>query len=332
MQLKDIKSTAADDRPLSISVVIPVYRGAESLPDLHRRIIAALEPLSLCFEIVLVEDCGGDNAWSVIQDLAIRDSRVRGLKLARNYGQHNALLCGIRAARGELIATIDDDLQNPPEEIPRLIDRLAEGFDVVYGSPQRETHGFLRNQASRITKMALQGAMGAETARNVSAFRVFRTRLRDAFSGYRSPTVNVDVLLTWGTTKFSSLRVRQDQRLVGESGYTAGKLLTHTLNMMTGFSTLPLRFASVLGLVFGLIGLVILSYVFLQFLLHGSAVPGFPFLASIVAIFSGVQLFALGIFGEYLARMHLRSMERPPYAIEQQTGACERPPFAEASV
>ena len=241
--------------------------------------------------------------------------------LARNYGQHNALLCGIRAARGELVVTLDDDLQNPPEEIHRLLARLDEGYDVVYGSPQAETHGFLRDQASRITKLALQGAMGVESASKVSAFRVFRARLREAFAAYRSPSVNIDVLLTWGTTRFGSVLVRQDERAVGDSGYTLRKLINHAINMMTGFSVLPLQVASVLGLAFGSMGFLVLLYVLLRYLVDGSAVPGFPFLASIIAIFSGVQLFALGIFGEYLARMHFRSMERPPYALRSSTAA-----------
>lgn len=303
-----------------ISAVVPVYRSQAMLPELHRRLVAALEQIGRPFEIILVEDCGGDDSWSVIEQLAAADPRVLGLRLARNFGQHNALLCGIRAARGELVVTLDDDLQNPPEEIHRLLERLEEGYDVVYGSPQAETHGFLRDQASRITKLALQGAMGVESASKVSAFRVFRTRLREAFAAYRSPSVNIDVLLTWGTTRFGSVLVRQDERAVGDSGYTLRKLINHAVNMMTGFSVLPLQVASVLGLAFGSMGFLVLLYVLLRYLVQGSAVPGFPFLASIIAIFSGVQLFALGIFGEYLARMHFRSMECPPYALRSSTG------------
>lgn len=298
-----------------LSIVIPVYRSQATLPELRRRLVAALEPVEPSFEIILVEDCGGDDSWSVIEDLCRNDCRVRGLKLARNYGQHNALLCGIRAVRGEVIVTIDDDLQNPPEEIHKLLGKLHEGYDVVYGSPQSETHGFFRNLASRITKLALQGAMGVASASKVSAFRAFRTRLRDAFAAYRSPSVNIDVLLTWGTTSFASVDVRQDERMVGDSGYGFKKLVNHAINMMTGFSVLPLQIASVLGVSFGALGFLVLAYVLLRYLIQGSAVPGFPFLASIIAIFSGVQLFALGIFGEYLARMHFRSMERPPYTL-----------------
>jgi glycosyltransferase involved in cell wall biosynthesis len=303
----------------NLSLVIPVFRSQAVLPELHRRLIAVLEPLELSFEILLVEDCGGDDSWGVIQDLAMQDNRIRGLRLARNYGQHNALLCGIRAAKGEVIVTIDDDLQNPPEEVPKLLGKLAEGFDVVYGSPQNETHGFFRNQASRITKLALEGSMGVETASMVSPFRVFRTRLREAFVAHHSSSVNIDVLLTWGTSRFSSVKVRQDERTVGDSGYGLKKLIKHAINMLTGFSVLPLQIASLLGIAFGSMGFFILAYVVGRYLIEGSAVQGFPFLASIIAIFSGVQLFSLGIIGEYLARMYFRSMALPPYTIREQT-------------
>ena len=302
-----------------ISVVVPVYRSQEILQELHRRIVSAVGPLDPRFELVLVEDCGGDNSWVVIQELTERDPRVKGIRLSRNYGQHNALLCGIRAATGDVIVTIDDDLQNPPEEIIKLLHKLDEGFDVVYGTPIAETHGFWRDQASRMTKIALQSAMGAETASKVSAFRAFRTRLRDAFADYRSPTVNIDVLLTWGSSLFSAVTVRQDKRAAGESGYTLRKLIIHALNMMTGFSTLPLQMASVVGFTFGTLGFLLLFYVVTRYFIFGTSVPGFTFLASIIAIFSGVQLFAMGIFGEYLSRMHFRSMDRPPYSVQQIT-------------
>ena len=308
---------------VSLSVVVPVYRSEGTLFDLHRRLVAVLEQQCAAFEIILVEDCGGDSSWKIIEQLAQRDARVRGIRLSRNCGQHNALLCGIRAARFEIIVTVDDDLQNPPEEIPKLLTKLREGFDVVYGTPDKEQHGFLRDQASRITKIALKSAMGSETSRHVSAFRVFRTRIRDAFEAYRSPFVSIDVLLSWGTTRFTYLRVRHDPRTVGQSNYTIRKLITHALNMMTGFTTIPLQLASVVGFVFALFGFAVLAYVVTAYLSRGDPVPGFPFLASIVAIFSGVQLFALGIIGEYLARIHLRTMDRPPYLVRDEAGlAC----------
>lgn len=302
-----------------LSVVIPVYRSQESLRELHQRLVATLTGLGISFEILFVEDCGGDNSWGVIQELAAEDERVRGFHMSRNYGQHNALLAGIRAAKGGLIATLDDDLQHPPEELPKLLAKLNEEYDVVYGPPENEQHGFFRDMASQITKMALQSAMGAETARQVSAFRVFRTQLRDAFDEYRGPAVNLDVLLTWATTCFTALPVRHEARKYGESGYTTHKLLGHAMNMMTGFSTMPLKLASVIGFLFALFGVFVLAYVVLRYFLVGVAVPGFAFLASIIALFSGAQLLALGIIGEYLARMHQRTMERPTYLLRETT-------------
>lgn len=304
----------------TLSIVVPVYRAEGSLRELYTRLVAVLEG-DQPFEILFVEDCGGDRSWSVIQELSTEDHRVRGLRMSRNYGQHSALLCGIRAARHEVVVTLDDDLQNPPEEIPKLLAKLTEGHDVVYGTPQREQHGFLRDMASRITKIALQSAMGAETARKVSAFRAFRTELRQAFDDYRSPSVNLDVLLTWGTTRFASVMVLHAPREIGVSGYSLRKLIIHAINMMTGFSTLPLQLASVMGFLFSVFGFLILAFVLGRYLVSGSSVPGFPFLASIIAIFSGVQLFALGIIGEYLARMHFRTMDRPPYLVRETSGA-----------
>jgi undecaprenyl-phosphate 4-deoxy-4-formamido-L-arabinose transferase len=179
------------------------------------------------FELILVNDGSRDKSWTVVQSLAAQHKWIRGISMMRNYGQHNALLCGIRAARFDTIVTMDDDLQNPPAEVPKLLAKLDEGLDVVYGTPQMEQHGLLRDLASQMTKMALQGAMGAQTARSVSAFRAFRTRLRGAFHEYRSPYVSIDVLLTWATTRFAAIKVQHDPRRIGKSNYTMRQLMRH---------------------------------------------------------------------------------------------------------
>ncbi len=310
---------AAEQEPRTLSVVIPVYNSDEALPRLVERLQPVLAENSDRFEVILVDDCSHTDAWTVVEDLAARHDWLRGLRLMRNYGQHNALLCGIREARYEIIVTMDDDLQNPPEEIPKLLAALADGHDVVYGTPGKEQHGLWRDLASRITKIALSGAMGAETARKVSAFRAFRRDVRAAFARYPGPFVSIDVLLTWGTSRFAAVPVRHDARQQGESNYTVGRLILHALNMMTGFSALPLQIASLVGFAFTLAGIFVLFFVLGRYLLEGDSVPGFPFLASIVAIFSGAQLFALGIIGEYLARMHFRSMEQPAYTVRAST-------------
>ncbi len=301
----------------SLSIVVPVYRSQESLPELIAELARVLPTTAARYEVILVCDGSPDDSWDVIVELAAEHAWIVGIHMMRNYGQHNALLSGIRAAQCDLIVTIDDDLQHPPSEIPKLIEKLTERVDVVYGAPEHEQHGLFRDLASQITKWALQSSMGVETARKASAFRLFRTRIREAFAQYSSTYVNIDVLLTWGTTRFTAVKVRHDPRKFGKSTYTFRKLITHALNMITGFSIVPLQLASLLGFVFAGFGALVLLYVLLNALINGALVPGFAFLASTVAIFAGAQLFALGIIGEYLARVHFRTMDRPTYTIRE---------------
>ena len=305
----------AADAP-ALSVVVPVYNSQASLGPLVERLDTVLAETPGGHEIVLVNDASRDGSWGVIEDLMQVHPHVRGIDLMRNYGQHNALLASIRVAKHDICITMDDDLQHPPEEIPKLLSRLVPSIDVVYGTPRTEQHGLLRDLASQITKIALQSAMGAETARKVSAFRAFRTELRTAFATYQGSFVSIDVLLTWATTRFDAIPVEHRPREIGRSNYTISKLITHALNMMTGFGVWPLQMASMIGFLFTLLGGVLLAYVLGRYLLQGgSSVPGFPFLASVIAIFSGAQLFALGIMGEYLARMHFRIMDKPAYNV-----------------
>lgn len=301
----------------SVSVVAPAYRSAASLRPLVERLLAVLQERPAEFEIILVNDGSPDRCWALIEDLARADPRIRGINLMRNFGQHNALLCGIRAARFDVIVTLDADLQHPPEEIPKLLAKLAEGFDVVYGVPAAKKHNLFRRLASRLIRVIVHHALGIANASQISALRAFRTQLRDAFAEFQGPFVSIDVLLTWGTMRFTSVLVRHDARVHGRSSYSLPKLLAHCFDVITGFSTLPLRLASWIGFFFMLFGIGILIYVVSLYLIMGYSVPGFPFLASIIAIFAGAQLFALGIIGEYISRMHFRLMDRPTYVVRQ---------------
>ena len=302
-----------------LSVVVPVYNSAQTLEPLVDRLLAVLSTCSGAHEIILVDDGSRDASWDVITKLAECRNECRGIGLNRNYGQHNAVLAGVRAARYEVIVTIDDDLQNPPEEIPTLVAALTPDTDVIYGAPLRAGHGLARRLSSRVTKQILKGVMGAEVATKVSAFRAFRTMLRDGFSDAGGPTISIDVLLSWSTTRFHSVTVHHDKRAVGHSNYTFRQLARHAVNMLTGFSTQPLRLASFIGFGFTLIGMGVLGYVLVSYFESGGVVPGFAFLASIVAVFAGAQLFTIGIIGEYLARMFDRMMQRPSYLVRRAT-------------
>jgi glycosyltransferase involved in cell wall biosynthesis len=306
----------------TISVVVPVYRSEPSLEQLVGRVVATLAPIAPDFEIVMVDDGSPDGSWSKIREIAAAEPRVLGISLNRNYGQHNALLAGIRSARFDVIVTIDDDLQHLPEQIPTLLALLTGDVDLVYGYPDRENHSLARNFLSRATKMTLGASIGSDVAAHISAFRAFRTVLRDGFTGVQDPFLSVDVLLSWTTSHAVAVPVPMEPRPYGDSNYSSGKLVRYALNLITGFSTLPLRIVTYVGFGFATFGALILAYVLVTYVAHGfESVPGFPFIASLISILSGAQLFALGIIGEYIGRMHYRSMNRPPYVMRRTTAA-----------
>lgn len=304
----------------SLSVLVPVYHSETSLRNLVERLIKTLSSMPTNYEVILINDGSPDRSWDIICELAGEYPSVRGINLTRNFGQHNALLCGIRAATNDIIVTMDADLQHPPEEIPRLVSALEEGFDVVYGVPKKERHALFRATASQLLRTVVQGTMGIHIAFDISAFRAFRRQLRDAMESYRAPSVFIDVLLAWATTRFGAVEVQHAPRPFGRSSYSWSRLLGHCLTVLMSFSTVPLRLASWIGFFFTLFGIGVLVYVIGRYLVLGYSFPGFPFLASIIAIFAGAQLFALGIMGEYLARIHFRLMEKPPYVIRGTTG------------
>jgi undecaprenyl-phosphate 4-deoxy-4-formamido-L-arabinose transferase len=301
-----------------VSVVVPVYNSRPTLPTLVERLAATLRPHGP-FEVILVNDGSRDGSWEVIRELAAARPEVKGIDLSRNFGQHNALLCGVRYARFPVTLTLDDDLQHPPEEAPVLLAELTAGADVVYGTPRKEAHGVVRDTGSVAMKLVMRHVMGTEQARILSAFRTFRTRLRDGFADYRGPQVSLDVLLSWVASRFVAVPVRHERRRVGRSGYSYRRLAVHAVNVITGFSVMPLRAATLCGFAAALLGIGLLAYVLIQYLIQGGSVPGFPFLASVVVFFAGVQMTALGVIGEYLARMHHRLMERPAYVVREAT-------------
>lgn len=302
---------------MNLSIVVPVYRGEHLIEPLVERLSATLPVIAQEYEVLLVNDGSPDASWTVIERLAKKYAWVRGIRLLRNFGQHNATLCGVRLARYEVTITMDQDLQHPPEAIPLLLAELENGYDVAYGAPKRLPQGIIRNLLTANIKRILSNIMGIPSVRNISAFRAFRTHLRAAFEDFRSPNMIIDVLLSWGTTRFTSVPVEIAEAQTSNYNFTA--LVRAALLILVGYSTKPLRLASWIGFMMTLFGLGVFIYVLVIYFTLGS-LPGFPFLASIIALFSGAQLFTLGIFGEYLARMFDRSMDRPTYVIHETAG------------
>lgn len=304
-----------------VSVVVPVFRSGATLAMLVDRLSTVLAGQD--HEIVLVDDGSDDGTWRDVRALA-GTRGVVGVRLGRNAGQHNATLAGIRRARYSVTVTIDDDLQHPPEEIPRLLARLeSDDVDVVNGIAPEASHRGWRRLSSRIARWVLGGAMGRDAARGITSFRAFRTALRDGFAADIGPSVTMEALLSWSTARFADVEVDHHPRREGASGYTLRSLVRFAVDTLTAYSTLPLRFATVLGLWTALGGVVLLVFVVVRYVIDGTPVVGFPFLASTIALFSGVQLLTLGVIGEYLARMHFRLMRKPTYVVAEVAGTIE---------
>ncbi len=217
----------------SVSVVVPVYNSAGSLRQLVEAVYTVLSAeQGLKFELILVNDFSIDACWSVISALVDEHDWIKGINLARNYGQHNATLCGIQAAVNDVIVTIDDDLQYPPSEILKLLRKLQEGYDLVYGRPRKVEQRLWRVLGSSVVRILLEREMGCEAARQMSAFRAFRSVLVRTSAFHRGPLVHIDLLLTRATSNFTSVTVRHEVRKLGKSGYTFVKLVKHAFALI----------------------------------------------------------------------------------------------------
>ncbi|MBM6405957.1 glycosyltransferase [Phycicoccus sp. CSK15P-2] len=302
-----------------VTVVVPCYRSEETLGPLVDQLLPALSALTPHHEVLLVVDGSPDATAAVAREVAgaARDT-VRVIELRRNYGQHNALIAGVAQARYGVTVTMDDDLQHRPDQLGTLLAPLDDPrVDLVYGVPVEEEHGAVRSLASRTVKSALAVA-GVPNARDVSAFRAFRTDLREAFAHVTDPFVSLDVVLSWATTGVRRAQVRMDRRVDGESGYTVRRLLGHAANMVTGYSVLPLRLVTWLGLAVSTLGLVALASVLVMYWTGRIQVAGFTTVVAMLSILSGTLMLSLGVVGEYLGRLHVRSMQRPAYVIRPE--------------
>ena len=303
---------------MEISIVVPTFRSTSNLELL----VGEIEKLtwwSSSSEIIFVDDGNIDKTWAVLRELAKLNPAVVALRLSKNVGQHAALLAGVREARHQVIATLDDDLQNPPEELAHLLKALTDDVDVVYGVPRKIKQPIWRSVASVAAKRLMQKALGFSSAVDISSFRVFRSQLRDSFNNDLGPGVSLDALLSWSTSRFTSVEVEHHERKTGKSNYNFWKLFRFMLDTVTGFSTVPLRFATGLGLTTIALSVGVLIWVLVRPLITGDSVPGFPFLAATIAIFSGTQLLVLGVIGQYIGRMHFRVMNKPTYTIAERT-------------
>lgn len=310
--------------PPDVSLVIPVYGSEATLVPLVERITRALADQPWTWEAVFIDDASPDNAWQVLQELQARDpDRISAVQLMRNFGQHNALMCGLRQVRGRYIVTLDDDLQNPPEEIPNLVAALqANDCDLMYGVPRQRQHTLGRTLGSRVVNAFFR--LVFRTRATVTSFRAIRRELVDAILTYDLNFTFLDGLLAWNTQRIGETVVEHHPRSCGRSGYSFTKLLTLALNLFTNFSLLPLQMASGIGVIAAVVGLGLGAYYLLLGLLHNISVPGYASTIVAIMVLGGLQLLGLGIIGEYVGRLHLNVNRKPQYsirAVQRATGS-----------
>jgi undecaprenyl-phosphate 4-deoxy-4-formamido-L-arabinose transferase len=307
-----------------LTVVVPVYRSETTLPELHRRLTEALRHVTDRYEILFIEDSGGDRSWEVIERLCGEDTRVRGIQLSRNFGQHAATICGIVRASGDWILTLDDDLEHPPEYISALVAKAKEGFELVYAVYPERSHTGWRNWTSSLGRWMFRVAI-PNLNYDYSSYRLIRRNTAKALAEFDSPFPFVDGYLAWVTNHYGTVRIDHGQRLHGASNYNFRKLFTHTINIFVTFSDLPLRFATWIGLgAFFVGGIALLAIIFAR-VLGGISVSGYASVMAGIVAFGGLQLLILGIFGEYLGRMNFKSSKKPLFLVSRTTDRSSRP-------
>jgi undecaprenyl-phosphate 4-deoxy-4-formamido-L-arabinose transferase len=296
--------------------VIPVYNSEETLEKLFDRLQFVFQNSHSNFEIIFIDDGSKDNSWQKLKYLRSKDSRIKIIQLMDNFGQHNALMCGFRFVSGDYIITLDDDLQNPPEEIPKLINKINEGYDVVYGIYISKKHSGYRNLGSSFIQFVYKKTFNVHN--NLTAFRIIRRQLINNIIKYEKSYVFIDGLLAWNTKNIAFISTVHHERSVGRSSYGMKKLFTLSLNMITNFSIVPLQVSSIIGALFSMLGFFMAGYFLLKKIIYGIPVEGYTSLIIVITIFAGIQLITLGMIGEYIGRIHLNINNKPQYEIREQ--------------
>lgn len=290
----------------SISVVIPVFRSAPILAELYQRLAAVLSPLASDWEIIFVDDASGDGTFERLVELRERDPRVKLVRFARNAGQHHATLCGLQRAAGELVFTMDDDLQNPPEEIPAFIARIDQGYDLVIGKiTGGKRHSPLRNLASSAVQALVSLILNKPRELSLSSFRCMTRRTLSGMTSFTGKHVYIPALMLGSTPadRICNVPVSHHARFRGESNYTLRKLFKLFSYLLINHSYLPLRLVSVWGFALSVASIGYAFFIVVKALLFGVKVAGWPSLAVLVSFLSGNVLFGMGILGEYIGRL-----------------------------
>jgi undecaprenyl-phosphate 4-deoxy-4-formamido-L-arabinose transferase len=303
----------------SVSIVVPFFK-SDVIEELIYRLFQTLD--GFCdFEIIIVDDGSKCKDWNYLSNKFKETKKLKIVELAKNFGQHNAIIAGISVTKYELIATIDDDLQNPPEELVKILNFFnLNDFDLVYGYPKVANHSVFRNLMSRILKNTMSKLLGVRNIQKISSFRVFSRNIFGEYSKDAMGDVSLDAILNWQTDNIGFLEVLHNPRVSGNSNYNLRKLFSFAITTIISYSVIPLKITTYFGMIIFGIGSALLVFILGKYLLYGIEVQGFTTTAALIILFSGTQLIILGVVGEYLARMHLNIMNKPAFIVRRIIG------------
>lgn len=302
---------------VDLSLVVPVYNSEKTLDELVSRIKAEFKN-DLSFEIILVNDGSKDRSADVAKRLALQDRSVKFVSFLKNFGQPSALFAGFREAEGDVCVILDDDLQNPPEEIRKLLAQLEQGFDFVFGVSELRQQGLFRALASWLTFKMAHFLFDMPRHIYPSSFLAMNRRVVEEVIKYEGPYPYLSGLIFRVSLNGASIPVKQDPRKVGRSQYSFGKLIRLWLNGFTNFSIVPLRISSLIGACVAFAGFSFLGFIVVQKLFFGDFMPGWTSILGSVLLFSGIQLLAVGILGEYAGRIFMLLNKSPQYCVREK--------------
>jgi polyisoprenyl-phosphate glycosyltransferase len=299
---------------LKFSVVIPVFNEESNLPLLYTRLSAVMKSLDDSYEIIFVDDGSRDASFKIIKDLHEKDNHVKVIRFTRNFGQHPAIMAGFQVVQGGIIITIDSDLQNPPEEIPRMVQKLNEGYEIVFGVFMHRKSSSFKKVSSEFTKKVLSKIVPVETT-NLSAFRVMKYYVIDQLKLLNEKSKFLDGLICWMGFRIGTLDVEHSKRYAGKTKYNFFKMLNLWFDMIVSLTDVPLKIATYGGIGFSIASFLLTFFYILRYFLVGYGIPGFATTVIFITFFAGVQLFCLGMLGEYIGRMSKEVKNKPEYII-----------------
>ena len=304
-----------------LSVIIPVFNEEENLEELGERLVRTLTAMNRPYEIIFVDDGSGDRSWELLTDLHRQHPQnIRALQFHRNFGQHQAIFAGFRAARGRVMITLDADLQNPPEEIPRLVAKIEEGYDTVVGWREIRHDSLFRKLPSFIINQVMSRVTGVKLRDYGCMLRAYRREVVDSINQCQESSSFIPALANLFSRKVAEIPVGHAERERGQSKYSLMKLLRLNVDFMTGFSNFPIHVVGLLGILIALLGLGFGAFLFLRRLLVGPEVEGVFTLFAILFVFVGLNTLGLAIIGEYVGRMYREVRQRPRFVIRQELG------------